>query len=38
MNPNMSALLVLDDLTKNFGGLRVTDHVSLDLSSATSTW
>jgi branched-chain amino acid transport system ATP-binding protein len=27
----MSALLVLDDLTKNFGGLRVTDHVSLDL-------
>ncbi len=27
----MSALLVLDDLTKNFGGLRVTDHVCLDL-------
>lgn len=27
----MSALLVLDDLTKNFGGLRVTDHVSLDV-------
>ena len=27
----MSALLVIDDLTKNFGGLRVTDHVSLDL-------
>ena len=29
----MSALLTLDDLTKNFGGLRVTDHVSLDLRS-----
>ncbi len=27
----MSALLVIDDLTKNFGGLRVTDHVCLDL-------
>jgi branched-chain amino acid transport system ATP-binding protein len=27
----MSALLVIDDLTKNFGGLRVTDHVSLDV-------
>lgn len=27
----MSALLELDDLVKNFGGLRVTDHVSLDL-------
>ena len=25
------ALLVIDDLMKNFGGLRVTDHVSLDL-------
>ncbi len=24
-------LLVIDDLVKNFGGLRVTDHVSLDL-------
>lgn len=31
MNQNMSALLALDDLTKNFGGLRVTDHVCLDL-------
>jgi len=27
----MSVLLVIDDLTKNFGGLRVTDHVSFDL-------
>ena len=27
----MSAVLVLDSLVKNFGSLRVTDHVSLEL-------
>ena len=27
----MSALLAIDDLVKNFGGLRVTDHVTLDI-------
>ena len=27
----MTALLVIQDLVKNFGGLRVTDHVTLDI-------
>ena len=27
----MSVLLATDGLVKNYGGLRVTDHVSLDL-------
>jgi branched-chain amino acid transport system ATP-binding protein len=27
----MSALLAIDDLVKNYGGLRVTDHVTLDV-------
>ena len=27
----MSAVLTIDDLVKNFGGLRVTDHVTLDV-------
>ncbi|MDB5544224.1 MAG: transporter ATP-binding protein [Hyphomicrobiales bacterium] len=29
----MSALLAIDDLVKNYGGLRVTDHVTLDVRS-----